>query len=766
VDGVLAQHTCDPMTFGSSDSGKVITATATDHVGHSTTTQSVISFAPPEAYNQFDPVSHDVLVYGFDPTTGTSLGVIAPTTVTRQDPSGVLCQDHDGHWFGPFPSAWWTQFGGDHDWSLRIYRVAGSPGNALTLVEAVQTSGHQIHVQVIGFQYTVNGTTEPFIFAPDATKNFSWSLNGDGSLKTLNQGMSIGHGRNGVSVQANYSSRSGHTSVHVRVDGPDTDTTLPGLALLRMATNRPDSNLIISADGLSPIPGLPGGTLPYGGGYTWGGGHDTDPGGDHGGDGDDHDGDHHDGDHSGHHDGDHDGDHSTNHAPVVTVANQSSHEGDVIALQVTGTDPDGDALTYTATGLPSGLAMSASGLIGGTLGYTTAGTYQVTVTALDTKGARTSAAFTWTVADVDRAPTLSAISDQTNNEGDAVSFQLPAQDPDGDTLTYAANGMPWPLVVNSTTGLISGTLSSSSAGTYTVTVTVTDPGGLSATGTFVWTVKHVDNTPSPAGAAKVRHAPSLSGGSIVMGSLQMMSAENVVFNGGATITGNLFVPGLPTVQLNGTPASFGGTEDASGASTPAGYVVTLNGGSTLGHLIRREDAAALPVVATPPAASGTRSVSLNHAKDEVGDFTTVKNLTLNGNVGAVAVPAGNYGAFTANGNGGFVLGVAGTNTPAVYTFDSLTLNGQSAVTIVGPVIITLRNGQALSGSIGDSAHPEWTVIAVASGSLELNSGVTVSGTVVAPSGTVTIDSSAQIVGNVMADRLTLNGGARFTLIGQ
>jgi cytoskeletal protein CcmA (bactofilin family) len=44
--------------------------------------------------------------------------------------------------------------------------------------------------------------------------------------------------------------------------------------------------------------------------------------------------------------------------------------------------------------------------------------------------------------------------------------------------------------------------------------------------------------------------------------------------------------------------------------------------------------------------------------------------------------------------------------------------------------------------------------------------VTVSGTVVAPSGTVTIDSSAQIVGNVMADRLTLNGGARFTLIGQ
>src|SRR6185312_12014361 len=209
-----------------------------------------------------------------------------------------------------------------------------------------------------------------------------------------------------------------------------------------------------------------------------------------------------------------------------------------------GTDPDGDALTYAATGLPPGLAMSASGLIGGTLSYTTSGTYQVTVIATDARGAHGSATFTWTVAHVDRAPTITTVPDQSNNESDVVSLQVAAQDPDGDTLSYAASGLPWALVINSTTGLISGTLSDSSAGTYTVTVTVTDPGGQSTAGKFTWTVKHVDKTPSPAGAAKVRHAPSLSGGSIIAGSVQMMSPEHVVFNGGATITGNLFVPGL------------------------------------------------------------------------------------------------------------------------------------------------------------------------------------------------------------------------------
>src|SRR5208337_4107316 len=50
--------------------------------------------------------------------------------------------------------------------------------------------------------------------------------------------------------------------------------------------------------------------------------------------------------------------------------------------------------------------------------------------------------------------------------------------PDGDPLSYDASGLPSGLVIDSNSGLISGTIDPSAAsGTaYSVTVTVTDPG--------------------------------------------------------------------------------------------------------------------------------------------------------------------------------------------------------------------------------------------------------------------------------------------------
>src|SRR5207248_1075000 len=137
-------------------------------------------------------------------------------------------------------------------------------------------------------------------------------------------------------------------------------------------------------------------------------------------------------------------------------------------------DPDGDTVTYTATGLPPALMVNAtSGLISGTLSYASAGTYNVTATASDASLAPRGAV-TWTVTNVNRAPTLTTPSNQTSAEGTSVSLQLSASDPDGDTLTYSATGLPPALTVNTTSGLISGTLPSASAGTYSVTATVSD----------------------------------------------------------------------------------------------------------------------------------------------------------------------------------------------------------------------------------------------------------------------------------------------------
>ncbi|WP_018352995.1 M4 family metallopeptidase [Longispora albida] len=86
-------------------------------------------------------------------------------------------------------------------------------------------------------------------------------------------------------------------------------------------------------------------------------------------------------------------------APVVTnPGSKTGTVGTAVSLQVSATDPQGDAVTFSATGLPAGLSISASGLVTGT--PATAGTYNVTVTAKDPGNLAGTATFTWTISAV------------------------------------------------------------------------------------------------------------------------------------------------------------------------------------------------------------------------------------------------------------------------------------------------------------------------------------------------------------------------------
>src|SRR5262249_57906752 len=103
---------------------------------------------------------------------------------------------------------------------------------------------------------------------------------------------------------------------------------------------------------------------------------------------------------------------------------------------VTSDDADGDPLQFSATGLPAGLAIEPfSGEIRGTIADDAAesngGNYTVTVTATDPTGASGSQQFQWTITDTNHAPVLSPLGDQGNAEGDAVTLETRASDPDG-----------------------------------------------------------------------------------------------------------------------------------------------------------------------------------------------------------------------------------------------------------------------------------------------------------------------------------------------
>jgi hypothetical protein len=257
----------------------------------------------------------------------------------------------------------------------------------------------------------------------------------------------------------------------------------------------------------------------------------------------------------------------------------------------------------------------------------------------------------------------------------------------------------------------------------------------------------------------VRHGAVVTGG--IDGSMQVLLPETTTLSGMGWISGDLMVPGTPTVTLNGSP-TFGGILDADGDPSPSSYTILLNGNPVLRHLVRRVDPIAMPVVSLPPAPAGTRSVVLNQAGQSLGDVATLRNLTLTGNPGRVVLPPGTYGNIAATGNGVLVLGTVGSPIPEVYNLQLLSLNalpGFARVEVVGPVLVTVAKSVVANGVVGNLEHPEWLILRVSSGGLASNGTARIYGSVVAPNGTITLSGSVSLSGSVAADRLTVNGAS-------
>jgi YVTN family beta-propeller protein len=192
----------------------------------------------------------------------------------------------------------------------------------------------------------------------------------------------------------------------------------------------------------------------------------------------------------------------TNRSPTVTDPGpQSDLVDSVINLAIVASDPDGDALSYSATGLPDGLSIdSGTGVVSGTANLV--GYYTVTVTVDDGGGRSDAVSFNWQVIlPVNNPPVLSAPANQTSIEGNSINLAISATDPDGDTLSYAATGLPTGLSIDNAEGEITGTVTVPE--TYTVTLTVDDGNGGSDSDSFDWVVNPPPLTVTPLTAAPV-----------------------------------------------------------------------------------------------------------------------------------------------------------------------------------------------------------------------------------------------------------------------
>ena len=264
-------------------------------------------------------------------------------------------------------------------------------------------------------------------------------------------------------------------------------------------------------------------------------------------------------------------------------------------------------------------------------------------------------------------------------------------------------------------------------------------------------------------SAYVYHAPVLAGACTVDGSIQQMQPESVNINGGMVIKGDLLIPGTPSVVLIGNP-TYSGTVDGTGSAQPSNHQVIINGNASLRHVIRRTDASALAAVPAPVASKGTRSVTITAPNQTIGDPSTLLNLTVNDNAGLIAIPAGTYGGFVANGNSGFTFGVAGATQPSVYTLEHLTVNGNARVNVVGPVVLNIASGFTANGNVGIAATPGWLKVNVYTGGITLNGVAAFYGSLSAPTSSVNINGSSQLIGSLSCFQLTLNGASLLRIV--
>ena len=410
---------------------------------------------------------------------------------------------------------------------------------------------------------------------------------------------------------------------------------------------------------------------------------------------------------------------------ITTPADQTNNEGASVSLSISATG--GGTLRYAALGLPPGLVMSATtGAISGTItvGDAVNGPYSVTIGVGDgTYSATTS--FTW---NVNSPISITAPAEQTNNAGQTVSLSVLASG--SGTLSYSATGLPAGLSINSSTGVISGTLSD--GGSWSPTVTVGN-GTYTNTASFNWTVS------SPIVITDQGDQSNKIGDSI---SVQISAVDS------ASGTLSYSASGLPTsLSINSSTGLISGTV-GGGASTTTPYTPTItvtDGTRTAVDTFEWDISQAGPVIVTNPGSQ----------TNAVGDMVAVQTTAIDTNNAALlysvtGLPTGLY----LNPKTGLIFGTiaSGATSGSPYSVTitakdsasntasqsfSWTINAAGTVTMVNPGDQT--NAEGASVSLPVSVSGGGTLRYVTFG---LPAGLSISTSTGAVSGTVALGDAA------------------------
>jgi large repetitive protein len=265
----------------------------------------------------------------------------------------------------------------------------------------------------------------------------------------------------------------------------------------------------------------------------------------------------------------------TNDAPTTSGATVAGQEDGSIAGQVTGSDIDGNTLSYALDGAPANGTVTMNP--NGTFSYVPAanfnGTDTFTYTVSDGQGGTTTGTVSVNVAAVNDAPTTSGGA-ATGAEDGTVTGTLTGSDVDGDTLSFglAPNGAPANGTVTiNPNGTYSYTPAANFNGTDSFTYAISDGQGGTTLGTISVTVSPTNDAPTTSGATVAgQEDGSIAGqvtGADVDGNPLTFALNGAPANGTVTMNPNGTFSYVPAANFNGTDTFTYTVSDGQGGTT-------------------------------------------------------------------------------------------------------------------------------------------------------------------------------------------------------
>ena len=257
-------------------------------------------------------------------------------------------------------------------------------------------------------------------------------------------------------------------------------------------------------------------------------------------------------------------------APAITSSTGTTFTvGAVGSFSVTATGYPAESFTETGP-LPSGVTLTAAGMLSGTPAAGTGGTYPITIAANNGVSPNATQSFTLTV---DQAPAITSANSTTFTVGTPGSFSETASGFPASTFTEY--GLLPSGVTLTSAGVLSGTPAAGTGGTYPITITATNSVSPNATQSFTLTV---DQAPAITSSAGTTFTVGSSGTFAVTAT--GYPAESFTETGplpsGVTLTAAGMLSGTPAAGTGGTyPITLAATNGVSPNATQS-FTLTVD----------------------------------------------------------------------------------------------------------------------------------------------------------------------------------------------